>query len=160
MLRLLLPPNLTAAIPRDAVAVRVELDLAVAPPAELLPGLAVLQRLGVKPEPVSLVQLTRAQLRELISALAGQPVFFHGSTPEVPLAWHGRELSGVSELLDKNIGPIIPVGPIKNPRPPARPAPAPPTPDAPPAPLLIDGSEHFLAITLPAKESAHYDAVL
>jgi SNF2 family DNA or RNA helicase len=26
--------------------------------------------------------------------------------------------------------------------------------------LLVDGSEHFLAITLPGKESAHYDAVL
>ncbi len=160
MLRLLLPPNLSAAVPRNAVAVRVELELAVAPPAGHVPGVGGLQRRGGKTEPGSLVQLTRAQLRELISVLAGQPVFFYGSTPEVPLAWHGRELSGVSELLDKNIGPISPIGPINNPRPPARPAPAPPTPDDHPAPLLVDGSEHFLAITLPAKESAHYDAVL
>ena len=102
MLRLLLPPNLAAAIPRNAVAVRVELDLAGAPPAELLPGLAVLQRLGVKPEPASLVQLTRAQLGELISALAGLPVFFYGSTPDVPLAWHDKKLSDVSDLLDRS----------------------------------------------------------
>ena len=26
--------------------------------------------------------------------------------------------------------------------------------------MLVDGSEHFLAVTLPGKESAHYDAVL
>ena len=156
MLRLLLPPNLAAALPRNAVAVRVELDLTVTPPPGLLPGLAVLQRLGVKPEPASLVQLTRAQLRELISVLAGQPVFFYGSTPEVPLAWHDRELADVSELLDKNIGPISPLGPLKK-AVAARPV---PEPEEHSAPLLIDGSEHFLAITLPAKESAHYDAVL
>ena len=100
-LRLLLPPNLAAALPRDAVAVRIELDLTMPPPPALLPGLAVLQRLGVKPEPASLVQLTRAQLRELISALAGLPVFFYGSLPEVPLAWHERELADVSELLEE-----------------------------------------------------------
>src|SRR5688572_10268671 len=102
MLRLLLPPNLAAAIPRNAIAVQVELDLSQAPPAPLVPGLAVLQRLGVKPEKASLVQLTREQLRDLVSALAGQPVFFLGSVPDVPVAWHGKQLSGVSELLDNS----------------------------------------------------------
>jgi superfamily II DNA or RNA helicase len=160
MLRLLLPPNLEAAIPRDAIAVRVELDLSAPPPAEMLPALALLQRLGVKPEPASLVQLTRAQLRELITALAGQPAFFYGSMPEVPLAWHGRELSGVSELLGKSISPIRPISPIGPINKPSVAAPALPPNAAPSSPLLIDGSEHFLAITLPARGSAHYDAVL
>ena len=163
MLRLLLPPNLAAALPRNAAAVRVELDLAVAPPAELLAGLAVLQRLGVKPEPVSLVQLTRAQLRELISALAGQPVFFYGSTPGIPLAWHGRELSGVSELLEAAVSTGGPASlravARRDASPPPRAKPA-PEPEDNHTPMLVDGSEHFLAITLPAKQSAQYDAVL
>jgi len=172
MLRLLLPPNLEAALPRNAVAVRVELDLTVAPPTELLPGLAVLQRLGVKPEPAALVQLTRAQLRELITALAGQPVFFYGSIPDVALAWHGRELSGVSELLDRtpksspeiqvprakgakadSTGPLRPLRSLRE-------SSESFDRDEAVTPMLVDGSEHFLAITLPAKQSAHYDAVL
>ena len=42
MLRLLLPPNLPSAAPRDAIAVRVELDLSAPPPEDLVPALAVL----------------------------------------------------------------------------------------------------------------------
>jgi hypothetical protein len=65
MLRLLLPPNLAAAAPRDAIAVRVELDFlpgdrpgqtpagqqagTVNLPEGLVPALAILQRLGVAP---------------------------------------------------------------------------------------------------------------
>jgi superfamily II DNA or RNA helicase len=168
MLRLLLPPNLDAAVPRDAIALRVELDLTGTPPAELVPGLAILQRIGVKPVAASLVQLTRAQLRELIGALAGQPVFFLGSVPDVPIAWHGRELSGVSELLEgyssgsDSVRPHAKsangaredaVSPLRPSRP-SREA------NEPNAPLVIDGSEHFLAVSLPSKGSAHYDAVL
>jgi superfamily II DNA or RNA helicase len=177
MLRLLLPPNLDASIPRDAIVVQVELELLPVDrtgqtPAgqqagtvsgglseSLLPGLAILQRLGVKPGAASIAQLTRAQLRELIAALAGQPVFFHGNVPEVPLAWHGGELSGVSELLAKEMGPTRPTGPGV----PTTRAPAPrPRQSAspPPTPPLIDGSEHFLAVTLPARGAAHYDELL
>jgi superfamily II DNA or RNA helicase len=165
MLRVLLPPNLDAAIPRNAIAVQVELDLSSAPPPILLPGLAVLQRLGVKPDKASLLQLNRDQLLDLVSALSGQPVFFLSSVPGVPVAWHGKQLAGVSELLGKPVEPrakdaktatALPSRPLR----PLREA----LSDRPErdrhTPLLIDGSEHFLAISLPSKESAHYDAVL
>ncbi|MFZ5496173.1 MAG: DEAD/DEAH box helicase [Verrucomicrobiota bacterium] len=167
MLRLLLPPNLEAAIPRDAIAVQVELDLAVSPPAELLPGLAVLQRLGVQPAPASLIQLTRAQLRELIGALAGQPVFFHGRAPAAPLAWHGRELSGVSALLGVATRAPVPSSRAQGATPASASRASPSHPRREDSagrdtvtPLLVDGSEHFLAVTLPSRGSAHHDAVL
>ena len=47
MLRLLLPPNLAAALPRNAAAVRVELDLAVVPPARAVQGVPLPNREGV-----------------------------------------------------------------------------------------------------------------
>jgi superfamily II DNA or RNA helicase len=153
MLRLLLPPNLAAAAPRDAIAVRVELDLASPPAPGLVPALAILQRLGVAPQPVSLIQLKRAQLRELVQALLGERVFFRTDRPALPLAWNGIDLPGVSEHLREPAAPIpMPPRPVK-PQPRETPA-----PDL--TPLTVDGSEHYLAITLPSRESMVYDAAL
>ena len=74
MLRLLLPPNLATAAPRDAIALKVELNLAAgAPPSELLPALALLQK-WCGPQPPNFLQLKRAQLRQLIEVLRGQLV--------------------------------------------------------------------------------------
>ncbi|MDP2136352.1 MAG: DEAD/DEAH box helicase [Candidatus Didemnitutus sp.] len=155
MLRILLPPNLATAAPRDAIAVRLELDLTAPPPANLLPGLAILQRFGVSPQPITLLQLKRAQLRELVSGLIGERVFFRVDRPGDPLPWNGIDLPGVTEHLAEKAPP---------------PAPPPPPPKAAPkkkaepgpslTPLTVDGSEHFLAITLPSRESALYDAAL
>ena len=123
MLRLILPPNLPAAAPRDAIAVRVELDLlpgdrpgptpagqqaGTVPgglPEAFVPALAILQRFGVTPQPVSLIQLKRAQLRELVQALIGERVFFRADRPKDPLAWNGLELPGVSEHLREPTAP-------------------------------------------------------
>jgi superfamily II DNA or RNA helicase len=158
MLRLILPPNLAAAAPRDAIALRVELDLAGSPAPGLVPALAILQRLGVPPQPVSLIQLKRAQLRELVQALIGEKVFFRMDRPGAALAWNGLELPGVSEHLAEPISPIGPISPIKKAPPPRRP-PLPPADDDL-TPLTVDGSEHFLAITLPSRDSIVYDAAL
>lgn len=185
MLRLLLPPNLAAAAPRDAIAVRVELDLSIAPPPGIVPGLAVLQRLGVPAQAVTLLQLNRAQLRELLTALVGEKVFYRLDRPTDALPWNGLDLPGVSEhLLDKPAAPALT-------------RPAPPTPSLAPAPdvrkpnnssrapvgprggnvrntnitgkaetervvapMTIDGSEHYLAITLPSRESSLYEPAL
>ncbi|HEX2099140.1 MAG TPA: ATP-dependent helicase, partial [Candidatus Synoicihabitans sp.] len=164
MLRLFLPPNLAAAAPRDAIAVKVELDLATTPPAEFLPGLAALQRFGARPAPVLFLQLTRAQLRELVAALRGQPVFACVNAPTKPLLWVGPILRGVSEHLNDPPPP-----PDSTPR--AAPAPArlaatrpgeyrKSSIENPTTPLVVDGSEHFLALTLPSRESSAYSAAL
>jgi len=106
MLRLLLPPNLAASAPRDAIAVKVDLDLSRPPDAGLLPALAILQRLcGGTAVPPPFVQLTRAQLRELVSALKGQPAFAFVNAPQSPLLWIGPRLRGVSEHLDEAPAP-------------------------------------------------------
>ncbi len=154
MLRLLLPPNLPAAAPRDAIAVRVELDLTAPPPEDLVPALAILQRLGVSAQPVSLIQLNRAQLRELVKALLGERVFFRADKPTLPLAWNGLELPGVSEHLIEPVA--LPPLAVEKPKPKRKPEPE----DDDLTPLTVDGSEHFLAITLPSRESMAYDAAL
>jgi superfamily II DNA or RNA helicase len=171
MLRLLLPPNLPAAAPRDAIAVRVELDFLPGDrpgqtpagqqagtangglPESLVPALAILQRLGVAPQPVSLIQLKRAQLRELVQALIGEKVFFRIDKPTLPLAWNGLDLPGVSEHLTE----APPPPPLPKPLPKKKPE---PEEDDDLTPLTVDGSEHFLAITLPSRESMVYDAAL
>ena len=106
MLRLLLPPNLAAAAPRDAVALKVELTPGADPAPEILPALALLQRwVGPAAQPPFFLQLTRAQLRELLAALRGQPVFALVSRPDVPLPWIGPLLRGVSEHLNEPAAP-------------------------------------------------------
>ena len=155
MLRLLLPPNLASAATRDAIAIRLEMILAGAPAPEIVAGLAVLQRIGAKPAPVSFLQLTRAQLAELTDALAGQPVFFWLNRPAEPIAWREADLVGVDEHLTG-------AAPVKPPAaPPAvTPSKAPPSRPTPEwKPMTVDGSEHFLAITLPSRGADDYEDI-
>jgi superfamily II DNA or RNA helicase len=166
MLRLLLPPNLAAAAPRDAIAVKIELDPVATPSPALFPALAVLQRLcGGATTPPPFVQLTRAQLRELVTTLKGQPAFAFVNAPASPLLWIGPRLRGVSEHLDepKNPEPRVQSLEIKS----AKPAGSGSRLSAMDSglrsaatPLTIDGSEHFLAITLPSREQSAYAAAL
>ena len=158
MLRVLLPPNLAAAAPRNAIAVKIEIDPGPVP-SPLLPALAWLQRqTGSPARPPFFLQLTRAQLRELIALAQDQPVFFRVNRPAETLAWNDGLLPGVSEHLEEPAPPAAPslVGQAESSKA-LRPKPA----VAHSAePLLVDGSEHFLAFTLPAREHPAYDAVL
>jgi len=142
MLRLHLPPNLAAAITRNAVPLRVELDLTQPPTPDLLPALALLQRWCGPGSPPPFIQLSRAQLRELTAAAGSLPVFVEkgGATP-----WRHSLL-----LLEDNDG---------------RPAPrragaAQPAPRVQTTPMEVDGSEHFLALTLPSREHPRYAEAL
>jgi superfamily II DNA or RNA helicase len=163
MLRLFVPPNLPAAATRDAIAVKIELDLSAPPAPHWLPALAQLQRLGAQPAPVLFLQFTRAQLREFLGHLRGQPVVARLDAPTRALPWLGPILRGVSEHLAEATSPAALASP-----PPA--AAAPPRHGATAArprprtedltPLVVDGSPQFLALTLPSRESLLYAAAL
>ncbi len=155
MLRLLLPPNLRDAAPRNAIAVKLELNLTEAPPPALLPTLAILSHLIGHPDPAavrqSFLQLTRKQLRDLVHAAVGQPVFFWSNRPDTPLGWRSSALIGVTEHL---IEPAA--APAPAPKAPPAPAGAPRRKAPPVTPMNVDGSEHFLAIGLPSPEHPSY----
>jgi hypothetical protein len=151
MLRFHLPPNLASAAPRDAIAIKVDLNLSTgAPPADLIPALVLLQRWSGTQSPPKIIQLNRARLRDLLAALKGQPIFFWVNSPSTPIVWNDDALSGVSIFL-------APPASL------ARPAPS-PTPRVVQRPagtqLGIDGSEHFLAVTLPSRENPSYNTLL
>ena len=145
MLRLHLPPNFPAAAARDAIPLRVDLDLSAPPDAALLPALALLQRWCAKPTPPKFIQLSRAQLRELAAALHEQPVFLENN--QLTTFRHAA-------LLAPSAAPA-PGAPSAG----TSAAPRRPKPSAAP-PLLVDGSEHFLALQLPSREHPRYDDAL
>ncbi|MBS0631432.1 MAG: DEAD/DEAH box helicase [Verrucomicrobia bacterium] len=151
MLRFHLPPNLASAAPRDAIALRVDLDLSAPPPPELIPALVLLQRWSGAPTPPQLIQLNRHRMRELVAALQGQPVFYWNNV-STPIGWNDDgTLSGVSIFLT----PPTTAAAM------ARAAAVPKTTLAPAGtPMTVDGSEHFLAITLPSREHSGYAAAL
>ena len=153
VLRLFLPPNLAAAAPRDAIAVRLEFDPAAAPTPEIFPALALLQRWSGAGAPPKLLQLTRAQLRQLVEALPGQPVFFWTNGAATPIAWQDDGLAGVSVFIKPPAA--------RRPQPEmAEPAPPPRSAAGAPSPLAVDGSEHFLALSLPSREHPRYPEAL
>ncbi len=155
MLRLLLPPNLSAAAPRDAIAVRVEIDLAEPPAPAWFPALALLQRWSGASSPPKFVQLNRAKLRELVAALRGEPVFFWVNGPAAPIAWNEDELSGVSIFIKPPAAEAAKeAAKIAYQKERAREL------SATGVPLTVDGSEHFLAITLPSRDSVSYGSLL
>jgi superfamily II DNA or RNA helicase len=163
MLRLLLPPNLPQAALRDAIPLKIQFDASAPPVPAQLPALAILSRLcNGTPTPPPFLQVTRAQLRELVTALSGQPVFAALTEPHKNLLWLGPRLRGVSEHLapatplpgSATPTPATPVGPrslsVRTPRIVPR--------DEPLTPLTVDGSEHYLAIALPSREHPAYAA--
>jgi superfamily II DNA or RNA helicase len=139
-----LPPNLAAAAARNAVALRIELDPAVAPDPGLVPVLGLLQGWCGTPKPPSFIQLTRRQLRDLAAAAAGEPIFVEG----------GKVVRWQHDRLMDEPGPLPPQPPAEPPRNPraAR--------GVPLEPLVVDGSEHYLAVTLPSREDPRYRDVL
>lgn len=177
MLRVYLPPNLAATAPKDSIAVRVDLELPPPPgfpDTDILPALALLQKWiggGAAPGPRLFLQLTRAQLSALVAALRGQPRFSWANATDRSIPWSGAELAGVSPLLQVSAALTAAPNPSGGGRPPAPegenrqaargPSGRPGGPSPAPGPrMVVDGSEHFLAITLPPREHPTYARAL
>jgi superfamily II DNA or RNA helicase len=139
-----LPPNLAAAAARNAVALRIELDPAEEPEPGLIPVLGLLQGWCGTPRPPSFIQLTRRQMRDLAAAAGGLPVFVeNGRTAP----WDHDALVAEPDLPAAQ----APVTPPRSPKA-AR--------EDPLEPLVVDGSEHYLAVALPSREDPRYREVL
>jgi len=149
-----LPPNLIQATARDAVPLRVELDLTREPAPGILPALALLQRWsGNASEAPKLIQLTRAQLRELLSTINTQPLFiYNGERGPWPMP----------ALLKEPATAPRPTAPKRHGEPRHNDAQA-ATSAAPrhqDGSGTLDGSEHYLAITLPSRDHPCYRSLL
>jgi len=177
-LRLLLPPNIQSRAPLDAIPVKVEIargDGSVAPPekvpaealAELdeanrLAAFAIMQwgggALG------SFLQLSREQLAELVKHLHGKTCFYWAGRSRRPILWAEGRLQGVSPHLGDGAAKLDPA-PAAPPDPESRDKPghggakAAPSARSDGEPMRIDGSSHFLAISLPSREHPHYQEI-
>ncbi len=141
-----LPPNLAAAAARNAVAIKVELDLTSPPSSEEIPVLAVLQGWCGTQKPPPFIQLNRKQLAKLADAAADAAVFVEGGKC---VAWRYDDV-----LVEPKPAPPPPGAAAAAPQ--AKPARKP----APLAPIIVDGSDHFLAITPPPRDDLRYEKVV
>lgn len=187
--RFILPPNLESAAARDAIAVRIEIDIQGRGkvPASMVPDALPLHvpatQLGAVflveswngGRPAAFAQLSREQLAALLAVARGEPIFFYANRPKEPIAWSGDTLPGVSEHLAAPAPADAPSAPApaasRATRQPPRSrhqsadtAPARTTArrraDPDATPATVDGSEHFIAIQLPSREHPTYGAVL
>lgn len=173
-LRIILPPNLESAAPRDAIPTKLEIALGDGSPVrpeQLTPdklgeldeagrvaAFSLFQWCGGKLS--SFLQLDREKLSSLVSTLSGQEDFYWTNRPNEPITWNGDELIGVTEHLKLKEPQVEPRQPdIENdlvsrfPQPASKPQPF--TFDG--KPLTVDGSAHFLSISLPSREHPYYE---
>ena len=141
-----LPPNLAAAAARNAVALKVELDLSAPPDPAEIPALAVLQGWCGTQKPPPFIQLTRRQLANLADAAADAAIFVEDGRR---VAWSHDDV-----LVEPKPVPAAEAkaGTGKARTPPHRPVSR--------VPILVDGSDHFLAITPPSREDSRYETVV
>lgn len=170
-LRLLLPPNLEATAARGAIPVKLELlpsGQKPTVPEKLARGrsfqmreseAAALARIEewCGGSPAAFLQLTRGKLRELLDLLSDEACFFFINQPAKPLEWKRGALPGVSAFLEEPVEEEAPVVPPP-PKPPVAKKPAPSRTAH--APMAVDGSVHFLAISLPSREHPLYHEAL
>lgn len=168
-LRIILPPNIESAAPRDAIPTKLEVALpngSNVRPETLTPdklgeldeagrvaAFSLFQWCGGKLS--SFLQLDREKLGTLVSTLSGENDFFWANRPKEPITWNGSELIGVTEFITT----IEEAAPPPEPEPEneAEPEPKPLIFDG--KPLTVDGSTHYLAISLPSREHPYYEEI-
>ena len=143
MLLFHLPPNLTSAVLRDAIPIKVELDLEQIPEPALMPALALLRSWNGAGKPPKFIQLSREQLRQLVAAADDLPIF---CDDERIMPWNHPDLLEEPEPPKEAAKPVL----TQNSR----------LHDDEGAPAIIDGSEDFLAITLPSRDHPGYRSML
>ena len=171
-LRIIIPPNLESSAPRDAIPTKLEaldregkVQTPESLPETAFGGLTEGQRIAAFSlfqwsggKLSSFFQLDRAKLLHLVDTLQGQQVFFWANRPTEPIEWNGRELIGVSEFLSQEPSSITPPRESSNtdqnvearfPLPRQRES-------FSGNPMIIDGSSHFLTISLPSREHPYY----
>ncbi|MBK1878567.1 DEAD/DEAH box helicase [Pelagicoccus mobilis] len=173
-LRIILPPNLESSAPRDAIPTKIEIKLTngsnIQPdklgPQQLgelneagrVAAFSLFQWCGGQLSPF--LQLDREKLSTLVSTLQGEDDFYWANKPHNPIPWNGSELIGVTEHL-KSPSPQPDVGSDLASRSPApkstRKEREPTTFDG--KPLEVDGSSHYLAISLPSREHPFYEEI-
>ncbi len=174
-LRIILPPNIESAAPRDAIPTKLEIALpngSNVRPEQLTPdklgeldeagrvaAFSLFQWCGGKLS--SFLQLDREKLATLVSTLTGQEDFYWANRPKEPIAWNGSELIGVTEFIIQEDTPKPDVGSDLASR---SPAPEPPLSEPKPfifdgKPLTVDGSSHYLSISLPSREHPYYEEI-
>lgn len=174
-IRLILPPNLESCIPRDAIPTKLEFLLdngQTCVPEKLsldqLGGLddagrvaafSILQWGGGKLG--SFLQLNVEQLTQLVTSLQGQSNFFWANKPKEPIEWIHTELIGVTEFLTVPSSPSESVEEEEEEE--EFESEEDSTNDKPwtfdGTPMVVDGSEHYLAISLPSREHPCYEKI-
>ncbi|MBD5779054.1 ATP-dependent helicase [Pelagicoccus sp. NFK12] len=178
-LRIILPPNIESAAPRDAIPTKLEIALAngqAVRPETLTPdklgeldeagrvaAFSLFQWCGGKLS--SFLQLDREKLTTLVTTLAGQDDFYWANKPQDPIAWNGSELIGVTEHLEPPPPPTSPssTSSSSSSSPSRREADEEGEAEAEftftGAPMTVDGSSHYLAISLPSREHPYYEEI-
>ncbi|GHB93585.1 DEAD/DEAH box helicase [Cerasicoccus arenae] len=167
--RLLLPPNLPQCAPKDRIPVKLEAETGneIFPP-ERLPAkeywlepphlfAALLVENWNGGKAPGMMQLTRDQLSQLLLPLTNETAVFSFRSPKNPMTWVDGKLPDIHTHLAV-----------------AKPAPAPVVSAPSPSKeqekkradekgltrMVVDGSTHFLAISLPSRESIVYEEAL
>lgn len=172
--RLLLPPNIAATAPKDVIMVKLEADVEgrLQAPESLDRGRAY--RMDANTQTVAglveswcggrlhgMLQLSRRQLFDLLELFKDQPTVYRADDRQKPLNWETGRIPPVYALLEQ-----APAKPSTTEEP-ARPltfAPEAiqkkPVSTAPTGFITLDGSQHYLAATLPSRDCSGHSRFL